>query len=88
MVAAPILNILIVINWFTVLLEILFWGLLSTINSYLMLFQGWIQDFQCGVGGAKTMITSAEPNLFLAGVQGPLKGPGSSRVVLMIFCAI
>ena len=37
---------------------------------------------------ARTHITSAEPNSLLAGVQGPLKGPGSSRVVLMLSCAI
>ena len=31
----------------------------------------------------RTHITSAEPNSLSAGVQGPLKGPGSSRVVLL-----
>ena len=37
---------------------------------------------------ARTHITGAEPNSLLAGVQGPLKGPGSSRVVLMLSRAI
>ena len=46
-----------------------------------------------GGGGAKgycarTHITSAEPNSLSAGVQGPLKGPGSPGVVLMLFRAI
>ena len=53
--------------------------------------QGRIQDFH--LGGRKrlcasTHITNAEPNSLLAGVQGPLKGPGSSRVVLMVSRAI
>ena len=33
-------------------------------------------------------ITSVEPNSLSPGVQGPLKGPLSSRVVLMLSCAI
>ena len=37
---------------------------------------------------ASTPITRAEPSLLSAGVQGPLKGPGSSRVVLMLSRAI
>ena len=37
---------------------------------------------------ARTHITSAELNSLSAGVQGPLKGPGSSRVVLMVSRAI
>ena len=37
---------------------------------------------------ALTHITSTEPNSLSAGVQGPLKGPGSYRVVLMLSCAI
>ena len=37
---------------------------------------------------ARTHITSAEPNSLSAGVHGPLKGAGSSRVVLMLSCAI
>ena len=50
--------------------------------------------FSFGGGGGRKMlccsthITSAEPNSLLAGVQGPLKGPGSSRVVLMLSSAI
>ena len=49
--------------------------------------------FPWGGGGRKrlctrTHITSAEPNLLWAGVQGPLKGPESSRVVLMVSSAI
>ena len=53
-------------------------------------FQGRIQDFHLGGGGggkrlcARRHITSAEQNSLSAGVQGPLKGPGSSRVVLML----
>ena len=56
--------------------------------------QGRIQDFHLGGGGgrkrfcARTHITSAEPNSLSAGVQGPLKGPGSSWVVLMLSRAI
>ena len=51
--------------------------------------QGLIQDLHLRGGGRKmlcasTHITSAEPNSLSAGVQGPLKGPGSSRVVLML----
>ena len=54
-------------------------------------YQGRIQDFH--LGGckrlcARTHITSAKPNALSAGVQGPLKRPGSSRVVLMLSCAI
>ena len=41
-----------------------------------------------GGGGRKRLCarkrTSVEPNSLSAGVQGPLKGPGSSRVVLMV----
>ena len=37
---------------------------------------------------ASTHITSAEPNSLSAGVQGPLKGPGCSRVILMLSRAI
>ena len=37
---------------------------------------------------ARTHITSAGPNSLSAGVQGLLKGPGSSRVVLMLSRAI
>ena len=37
---------------------------------------------------ARTHITSAEPNSLSEGVQGPLKGPGSSRVVIMLSRAI
>ena len=37
---------------------------------------------------APTHITSAEPNSLSAGVQGPIKGPGRSGVVLMISRAI
>ena len=59
--------------------------------------QGRIQDFFFGGGGdakdyvpARTLYTSAEPNSLSAGVQGAgeLKGPGSSRVVLMLSRAI
>ena len=55
--------------------------------------QGRIQDFHLGGGGGKRLcarmhITSAEPNSLSAGVQGPLKDPGSSRVVLMFSRAI
>ena len=59
------------------------------------LLQGRIQDFHGGGGGAKDYvpartlhITSEEPNSLSAGVQGPLKGPGSSRVVLLLSRAI
>ena len=50
-------------------------------------------SFRGGGGGrkrlcARTHITSAEPSSLSAGVQGPLKGPGSSRVVLMLSRAI
>ena len=53
--------------------------------------QGRIQDFH--LGGRKrlcahTNITSVGPNSLSAGVQGLLKGPGSSRVVLMLSRAI
>ena len=37
---------------------------------------------------ASTHITNAEPNSLSVGVQGPLKGPGSSRVILMLSRAI
>ena len=37
---------------------------------------------------ARTHITSAEPNSLLAGVQCPLKGPGSFTLVLMFSRAI
>ena len=53
--------------------------------------QGRIQDFHLGRWSAKcarTHITSTEPNSLSAGVQGPLKGPGRSRVVLMLSRAI
>ena len=55
--------------------------------------QGRIQDFHLGGGGrkrvcARSNITSAEPNSLSAGVQGSLKGPGSSRGVLMLSRAI
>ena len=33
---------------------------------------------------ARTLYTSAEPNSLPAGVQCPVKGPGSSRVILML----
>ena len=54
---------------------------------------GRIQDFHLGGGGCKRLcarmdITSAEPNSLSAGVQGLLKGPGSSGVVLMLSRAI
>ena len=51
-------------------------------------------SFRGGGGGAqeiicaRTHITSAEAISLSAGVQGPLKGPGSSRVVLMLSRAI
>ena len=50
-------------------------------------------SFRGGGGGrkrfcARTHITSAEPNSLSAGVQGPLTGPGSSWVVLMLSRAI
>ena len=38
--------------------------------------------------GGTAHIMSAEPNSLSAGVQGPLNGPRSSRVVLMLSCAI
>ena len=49
--------------------------------------QGRIQDFH--LGGVKGYVPartlqSAESNSLSAGVQGPLKGPGSSMVVLML----
>ena len=56
--------------------------------------QGWIQDFHWGGGGggkrwcACMHITSVEPNSLSARVQGPQKGPGSFRVVLMLSRAI
>ena len=54
----------------------------------IILHQGRIQDFYLGGGRkrlcASTHITSAEPNSLSAGVQGPLKAPGSSRVVLLL----
>ena len=53
--------------------------------------QGRIQDFHLGGSKrlcARTHITSAEPNSLSAGVQGPLKSPGSSRVILMLSRAI
>ena len=56
-----------------------------------VLMQGRIQDFHLGGRKrlcARTHIASAEPNSLLAGDQGPLKGPGSSRVVLMLSRAI
>ena len=49
--------------------------------------QGRIQDFHLGGRKrlcARTHITSVEPNSLSAGVQCPLKGPGSSGVVLML----
>ena len=57
----------------------------------LHLNQGRIQDFHLGARKRLygcTHITSAEPNSLSTGVQGPLKGPGSSRVVLMLSRAI
>ena len=59
-------------------------------------YTGVDPGFSFGGGGgggrkrlcARTHITSAEPNSLLAGVQGPLKGPGSSGVVLMLSRAI
>ena len=58
--------------------------------------QGADPGFSLGGGGgggrkrlcARTNIMSAEPNSLSAGVQGPLKGPGSSRVVLVLSRAI
>ena len=51
--------------------------------------------FSFGGGGGRkkimfphAMITSAEPNSLSAGVQDPLKGPGSSKVVFMLSRAI
>ena len=46
---------------------------------YRALAQGRIQDFHLGGGGA---------NSLSAGVKGPLKGRGNSRVVLMLSRAI
>ena len=64
-----------------------------TIINIERMHQGRIQDFHFRGGGAQrlcasTDITSAEPNSLLAGVQGPIKGPGSSGVVLMVSRAI
>ena len=47
--------------------------------------QGRIQDFHLGGGGAKDymrkrILWAQTPKSLSAGVQGPLKGPGSSRV--------
>ena len=56
--------------------------------------QGRIQQFHGGGGGgrkrlcARTHFTSSEPNSLSAGVRGPLKGPRSSRVVLLLSRAI
>ena len=59
----------------------------GTLNSAISM-QGRIQDFHLGGGGggggrkrlcASTHIRSEEPNSLSAGVQGPLKGAGSSR---------
>ena len=60
-------------------------------DHFSITWQGRIQDFH--LGGRKMLcasmhITSAEPNSLSAGVQGPLKGLGSSRVVLMSYHAI
>ena len=57
-------------------------------------FRGGSRIFMGEGGGgrkrlcARTHITSAEPKSLSAGVQGPLKGPGSSRVVLLLYRAI
>ena len=75
-------------HWHCFLLLLLLFGLCQR-----TMIQGRIQDFHLrggGGGGKKVMcqhthITSAEPNSLSAGVQGPLKGPGSSAgVVLML----
>ena len=65
------------------------------ITTFEMVCHQWrIQDFHLGRGGgrkrfcASTHIMSAEPNSLSAGVQGPLKGPGSSMVILMLSRAI
>ena len=54
--------------------------------------RGGSRIFIWGGGGkrlcASSHITSAKPNSLSAGVQGLLKGPGSSRVVLMVSRAI
>ena len=63
-----------------------------TYTKIMSSLQGRVQDFYGGGGGVRkrlcariyTHITSAKPNSLSAGVQGPLKGPGSSRVVLMV----
>ena len=52
-------------------------------SCFVLSSQGRIQDFHWGGGGCKrlcasTHIMSTEPNSLSAGVQGPLKGPGSS----------
>ena len=63
--------------------------------SHLFINRGGSRNFIWGGGGrgrkrlcAGMHITSAEPNSFSAGVQDPLKGPGSSRVVLKLSRAI
>ena len=63
-------------------------------NSFSYRSQGRIQD--CQLGGRKrlcssTHIMSAEPNSLSAGVQGPLKGPGSlmlSRAIWALYLSI
>ena len=48
--------------------------------------QGRIQDFHLGGGGGakdymrERTLRAQNPKSLLAGIQGPLKGPGSSRV--------
>ena len=66
----------------------------SGLYPAIVLQSGADPGFSFGGGGgaqrlcARTHKTSAEPNSLSAGVQGPLKGPGSSRVVVMLSCAI
>ena len=52
------------------------------VNSHVLL-QGRIQDFNLGGGAQKIMrertLRARNLKSLLAGIQGPLKGPGSSR---------
>ena len=64
---------------------------LKFLNGRSCFNQARIQDFHLGARKrlcASTHITSAEPNSLSTGVQGSLKGPGSSWVILMLSRAI
>ena len=63
------------------------WNLVQSITE-IYVFHMWKPGADPGFSFQHAHTTSVEPNSLSAGVQGPLKGPGSSGVVLMVSRAI